>query len=153
VKGWLPVQLSAKVDPELIRQIDTGSASSDPLEAVFMLRSENPAEIVSEPEATTELAKNVLDRVTHRTGIEPETVNVFENLGSFVVVAQPRFIRTLTQQPEIASAVANRRPERAFIPPVSKRPASISEIGNEERQIGSSGRSLKRPTARKRTLK
>lgn len=148
-----------KVDPELIRQMDTESASSHPVEAVFMLRPEDPSHVVNAPEVTAELAKKVLDRVKHHTGISPDAVNIFRNLGSFVVVALPRFLHVLMQQPEIASAVANRQPGSAVIPPINKRPASISEIGSEskengtERQTVGASQSRESSATRKRILK
>jgi hypothetical protein len=143
------VEASAKVDPELTRQLASASAPSQPVEAVFMLHPHHPSQVAAEPEVTDELAKNVLDRVTHDTGIKPQAVNVFRNLGSFAVVAHPEFLHALMQQPEIASAVANRSSEPATIPPVHKRPVSISEIGHD-RQNRDSKKPAKRTLRRKR---
>jgi hypothetical protein len=36
-------------------------------------------------------------------------VNVFENLGYFVLAAPPDFVERVLDQPEVASASANRR--------------------------------------------
>src|ERR1700683_2984117 len=128
------------------------ASSRLPGEAVFMLRPNPPSQVVSEPHVTAELARNVLARVTRTTGIEPDAVNVFKNLGSFVVVAQPQILNALIREPEIPPAVANRRPEAATIPPLNKRPASIAEIGNESGSLRSAGPSKRHPTS-KRTLK
>jgi len=146
------LQLEAKIDPELIRQIGNGEIASSerPVEAVFRLHSEDPSMPVNSPEKTTELANEVLSRVKRRTGIEPVRVNVFRNLGSFVVAAKPSFLTELMAEPEIASAMANRQPTHAFIPPIRKRAVSISEIGTE---VGHRAPLTKKSTKRGKTPK
>ena len=115
----------AKIDPELTRQIDKAalevSAHGGTVEAVVMLR-QTPDQIAADPDRTEALALEILNRVKERVGSGAKTVNVFRNLGSFVVAADPGFLRELVAQPEIASALANRRPQEAP-PPVDKPPA------------------------------
>jgi len=127
------LQLEAKIDPELIRQIGSEeiASSTRPVEAVFRLHSDDPSTPVSDPEKTTEMVHEVLNRVKRRTGIEPARVNVFHNLGSFAIAAKPLFLTELMAEPEIASAMANRQPAHAFIEPIRKQPVPISQIGTE----------------------
>lgn len=41
---------SIKVDPELLKQIDTVAAGEEPVDAVFMLRPDDPAQISASPD-------------------------------------------------------------------------------------------------------
>jgi glyoxylase-like metal-dependent hydrolase (beta-lactamase superfamily II) len=59
---------------------------------------------------TEALARELVDRVRKSTGHTVHDVNVFRNLGRFVVSADATFIRELVAQPEITAALANRRP-------------------------------------------
>ncbi len=106
---------NAKVDPELRRQLNEAATGEAMIQAVFSLRL--PAGKAVAPEAIEELAQQVLDRVTSTTGIKAGDVNVFRNLGSFVVAADKRFIHAMLGEPEIASAMANQQPESVFIQP------------------------------------
>lgn len=108
-----------KTDPELARQLDDPSADAKPVEAVFRLRPGNS--LVVSPEKTEQLTKRVLQRVTNRVGQSAHALNIFRNLGSFVVAARPVFLRELLSQPEIASAMANQRPTGLLIPPRNKK--------------------------------
>jgi hypothetical protein len=110
-----------RVDPELTRQLEQGAATNGPVEAVFTLRCEKSAREFLSPEETVTLAQRLLKRVSEETREEPQAVNVFRNLGSFVVVAPSRFVRRLLDQAEISSAVANRQPGDSLIRPRRKR--------------------------------
>lgn len=103
--------LDAKTDPELIRQLDQASASEEPVGAVVRLRTDDPSQIVPSPEQTEQLAQEVLERVLKAVGGDEPKHNVFRNLGSFAIAAGARFMRELLEQPEIASAMANRQSE------------------------------------------
>jgi hypothetical protein len=112
-----------KIDPELIKQLDATAASQDDkVEAVIRLRPDDASQIVPAPEQTETLANHLIERVKGQVGESATHYNVFRNLGSFVVSAPPAFIRELISQPEVASAVANRQPESAAMPPVETRP-------------------------------
>ena len=50
-----------------------------------------------------------IGRVAAAVGGASPRHNTFRHLGSFAVAAAPAFIRELIRQPEVASAVANRR--------------------------------------------
>jgi hypothetical protein len=96
----------AKADPELVRQLR--DASSDSLvDAVFVL------ETVSAPEAgvVEEKVQRLVDRAESETGAKVSELNIFPNLASFVVRATRSLVEELIEQPEIQSAVANRRPD------------------------------------------
>ena len=135
----------AKADPELIRQMNTTEASNKHVAAVVRLQPDDPSEIVPSPERTEKLAKKILRRVGKRVGSSESRYNVFKNLGSFVVSAEPEFLRELISQPEVAAVVANQQPMGAVIEPVEKagtktRPAKVS-------------RSAKGPKARSSTAR
>lgn len=98
----------ARVDPELERQLSAAQASTGPIQAVFRLRPEKGAAAPS-PERTDALTHELLSRVKAQGAGAAADYNVFRNLGYFVVSAEPRFIRILIDQPEVASAQANRR--------------------------------------------
>ena len=115
-------QVSSKIDPELLRQLDAVAADDQPVEVVVRLNPDNPSEIVPSPERTQELARKVLQRVAKRVGNPTLKHNVFSNLGSFVVSAPTQFVRELIEQPEVAAAVANRQAGEALIPPINKKP-------------------------------
>ena len=111
----------AKMDNELLRQLDDEATSSEPIVAVVRLHSDDPSQIVPPPERTEQITQEVLARVQRRVGGGETRHNVFKNLGYFVVSADKPFLRELISQPEVAKAVANVQPDSAFIPPVKKR--------------------------------
>ena len=112
---------NTNTDPELVRQMHAATGDDASVEAVFMLAPEDPSQIVLSPERTEELTRHLLERVKASIGKAAEDVNVFHNMGSFVVSAHPAFLRELIAQPEIASAMANQQP-RAEQP--EKKPTS-----------------------------
>ena len=113
-----------KVDPELLKQIDTVAADDDPVEAVFMLRPDDPMQIAASPERTEELTREILQRVEAKIGSGANRVNVFRNLGTFAISAKPAFLRELLAEPEVASAMANRQQGEAYIQPHNIEPVT-----------------------------
>ena len=105
-------KVSAKVDPELERQINSAAAESKTVEAVLMLR-QTPTQIAANADGATAIVEEVLKRVKEKAGTSAKQVNVFQNLGMFIVEAEPGFLRELVAQPEIATAVANQQPGEA----------------------------------------
>lgn len=134
-RGQMPT-----LDPELIRQLST-SASDDSVEAVVRLRTE-PGVTMPSPDETERLARQVVARTQELSGDQENALNVFKYLGSFAISAKPAFIKTLLDQPEVASALANNQPTSGMIPAVDQRPAQIEEIGHD------TGKPFKRPTRR-----
>lgn len=114
-----------KIDPELQRQISGSAASDEPVEAVVVLRPEKPSEVTASPERVEKITHDVLERVEQTQGTHPQRVNVFRNLGSFVVSAPKGFVQELLRQPEVASAMANRQQESSVIAPRNTRPVEI----------------------------
>jgi len=105
-------QARAKIDPELRRQLDGAAASeAQPIEAVLRLRPKTRLALAPPPEATRDLAELVVARVAEELGVAAEAYdfNVFPNLGYFVLSASPGFVERVLDQPEVASASANRR--------------------------------------------
>ena len=101
----------ARVDAELLRQLDAAGTTGSPVEAVIGLRPSGQDAGALTPEQTERLSRQLLERVERRTGVGARAVNVFEHLGSVLVVAEPAFLVELLAQPEIRSAVANRQPD------------------------------------------
>ncbi|MDR7419259.1 MAG: hypothetical protein QN178_10160 [Armatimonadota bacterium] len=110
-----------RVDPELLRQLDQHAADARPVEAVFTLRGGKTARSAKADE-TEAAVRRLLRRVEAEVGVPPVNYNVFRNLGTFVVVASPEFVRALAAQGEIATATANRQPQSMVIPPRARRP-------------------------------
>lgn len=67
---------------------------------------------VGPPEDVEETVRRLIRRVEEKTGNHVQQLNVFRYLNSFVVAAKPEVIRSLLEQPEIASAAANRQSKR-----------------------------------------
>ena len=111
----------AKTDPELLRQLEQAKSGGNEVQAVFALRTPDSSQKFLTPDQTQAMVENLLRRLQQETGETPRDYNVFKNLGSFVVAASPTFISNLLEQDEIASAVANRQPGGALIPPRNKR--------------------------------
>jgi hypothetical protein len=109
-----PRRAKTKVDPELRRQLTLAATSSRaPVEAVLRLRSTLRSTRPPEPQATRDLAQQVIARVAQELGADAGEYdfNVFPNLGCFVVSAPPGFVERVLVQPEVVSASANRRRE------------------------------------------
>ena len=60
------------------------------------------------PAETQAIADRLLKRVQLQVGESVRDLNVFRNVGSFVVEASPRLLRTLIDQEEVRSATPNR---------------------------------------------
>lgn len=100
-----------KVDPKLSEQLERASAEQSTVQAVFSL--DLPKKKLLEPEEVQAAAERVLQRVEQTVGAKAHDYNVFRNLGAFVVEADEPFIRALIDEPEIASATANRQSDSA----------------------------------------
>ena len=130
---------TVKVDPELERQINTAAADSKTVEAVLMLKR-TPMQIAANAQGTTRLVEKVLKRVQEKEGAGAKQLNVLQNLGMFVVEAEPGFLRELIAQPEIAPAVANHQPDEAMTPPPSGDPATRAAPRQKARSSERTGR-------------
>ena len=99
----------ARIDPTLLQLLESAeaAASADAVEAVCLLEGA----VSLPPDQTERVAREVLERVAGQVGEAARRYKVFRNLGSFVVSASAGFVRELLKQPEIQSAVANRRQE------------------------------------------
>ena len=111
----------ATTDQELLQQLEQAESGGHELQAVFALRPPDPSQKFLTPDQTLTMVENLLKRLQQETGEFPRDYNVFKNLGSFIVAASPTFINKLLEQEEIASAMANRQPGSALIPPRNKR--------------------------------
>lgn len=108
-------------DPELVRHLADPDLADEPMEAVIVLQSADAAQAAPSPEETERVARRLIDRVAREVGSGARDVHVFRYLGTFIVAAEPTFLRTLLRQPEIASATMN-RPSAAESDPAVPRP-------------------------------
>lgn len=107
--------MPTKVHSELLRQL----AQSDdrPVQAVVHLCLPDKPQQIPSPDDTARLADTVLQRVQQRIGHPAIRSNVLRNLATLVVEADPAFLRSLVEQPEVFSALPNEMAESPFIPP------------------------------------
>jgi len=133
--------MPVKVDKELMNQL--AAAHDGTVEAVVKLKPAG-TQIVSPPERTERLTKRVLERTSKKSGHTPERYNVFRNLGSFVVAANPGFIRELMSQPEVSAVIANQQQGSALITPVKKR--AVPSLQPKRQQSGPSKSARKKST-------
>jgi hypothetical protein len=110
-----PRRAKTRVDPELRRQLSRAATArtepAAPVEAVLRLRPATRRGPAPSGGEARDLAAVVVARVAEELGVSPGDydVNVFENLGYFVLAAPPGFVERVLDQPEVASASANRR--------------------------------------------
>lgn len=99
-----------KIDPDLLAQLETaaGAAATGVIQAVVQLRPGKGNDVAPQPDQTERIVGSLLARVARQVGLDPADFNVFPNLGSFVISAPGDYLRALLDQPEVASALANR---------------------------------------------
>ena len=101
-----------RIDPELLRQLDEAEsgegAAKDRVQAVFVLSDVERSPDSVTPESTQAAVDRIVARLGKRGGQRIQRINVFKNLGSFVVQAPAGVVRSLLDDPEIGSARANR---------------------------------------------
>lgn len=97
-----------KIDDTLLVQLEQARPDGT-IEAVITFRSHDPQRPAPAAAETKNLTDEILRRAEDETGDVAERVNVFKHLGSFAVKARPTFIKYLLDQPEVASAMANRQ--------------------------------------------
>lgn len=98
-----------EIDTDLEAQLEQAEKAGQPLQVVFFLK--HPGIQAKKPlsaEETEETARQILRRASEESGEAPEDINVFRNLGSFVVKGSGRLVRKVLEQQEIQSAKANR---------------------------------------------
>jgi len=76
------------------------------LALILQLRGSG-AKPVPSPETTERLAQALTDRATAQSGHRANRMNVFRELGSFVVLGKADFLAHLVAQPEVASVKLN----------------------------------------------
>ena len=105
------------------RALTQARAKGQQSAVVYHLKTEGGTAALS-PADTKRLARRAVNRAAARSGKTPKRMNVFENLGSFVVQADPGLLLHLLDEPEIEKATLNRPPGGGMelIRPVRKRP-------------------------------
>lgn len=138
----------AKTDPALNQQLDEATEGRE-IEAIVKLKPDSPGDIVPTAPRTTEITEKLLKRVARTVGKPASRFNVFKNFGSFVVSSDPVFIKELMAQPEVATVMANRQYESAFIEPIKSKPVPSE---NQKRTVARAPR-VARVAAKKSTRK
>ncbi|MFO0952995.1 MAG: S8 family serine peptidase [Isosphaeraceae bacterium] len=119
----------AKVDPELIKQLDAAAAGTGPVAAVFTLKAGEGQKFLP-PEEVEAAVGRAMKRAEKESGATPHRLNVFKNLGTFMISAPPALVRSLLDQDEIATASAKpAQPDEVLIRPVHKHPVDAPEPG------------------------
>ena len=95
-----------RVDPELTRQLDDVRADDSPVQAVVYLES---GERMS-PDEVSAAAHRLIASATSKAATAPSRVNVLRNLGIVAVEAPASFVRSLIEEPGVASVIANVQP-------------------------------------------
>jgi hypothetical protein len=106
----MEVKKKKKTDPELLRQIDSVATDNEEIQAVFSIAL--PMKKLLDPEQVEQTANQILERAEKEAGSKPNDVNIFRNLGSFVVSADASFIKKVIDDPDVASAIANKQKKR-----------------------------------------
>ncbi len=96
----------SKIDPELTRQLDEVGADDSSIQAVVYLES---GETMS-PDEVTATAQRIIDSASTKAATSPGRVNVLRNLGVVTLEGPASFVRSLIEEPGVASAVANVQP-------------------------------------------
>ena len=109
-------------DPDLLRRLQEAEAVAGEVQVVFVLRPPQSRTELLTPDEIEQVTRSILERVERECGSQARALNIFRNIGSFVVQAAPAFVRKLMAQEEIASAVPNSQPGGLFIPPHKKKP-------------------------------
>lgn len=92
------------------------NAGSSPVRAACQLS--NPGDSASEKTRFSELAAEVLSRVTRKVGRPPVRTNILSNINSLLIEADASYLKELITQPEIVMAVPANTPEDVLIRPV-----------------------------------
>jgi hypothetical protein len=95
-----------RIDPELTRQLDQLSADDSQVQAVVYLEA---GEVMS-PDEVSAAADRLIESATSKAATAPSRVNVLKNLGIVAVEAPASFVRSLIEEPGVASAIANVQP-------------------------------------------
>jgi hypothetical protein len=86
----------------LLEQLDLAKDSSKPIQAWVSLKPADSSQEAASPEETQSLAQPLVQWVKDRVGQGTDSVNVFQNLGAFIVSAHPEFVRELIHQQKLS---------------------------------------------------
>lgn len=102
-----------RIDPVLLKQLraaeeSSSSANATEVEAVFMLQKAFDGSGAINRSNIETVVQRLLERAEGDSHQQVSDLQVFKNLGTFVVKAPPGLLRTLMDRKEIRSAKANR---------------------------------------------
>lgn len=96
----------AKIDPRLAAALDHAQ-QGESVQAVVTLRSHGPKRPLG-PEETDRSVQALLQRACEKTRHQPHDVVVFSHMQSFMVDADPDFIREILNEERIDVAALNK---------------------------------------------
>jgi hypothetical protein len=106
-KGFPMAKRTAKIDPELAAQV-ARSPKGQLVDAMLVLRAKDGTHAALSPEQAIHVGRELLARATKLAQRQPEVFETLEEVGYVVVSADAGFLQILFDQPEVASAMANR---------------------------------------------
>ncbi len=95
-------------------------------EAVVLLRPV-AGEKKPMPDSTRRMAEDVLRQAEVQSGIAPEQVNIMDQMHSFAVRAQSKYIDALSGLRQVERVITDKDPSLALISPVRKRSIRLPE--------------------------
>ena len=97
------------------------AAAPEPLQAVVTLKPEVWLDAAAPETNAGPLMEKLLARISKESGIKPDRVQLFPNIGAFSISADAKFIEQLTKAPEVLKTAPNVRQESMKIEPIRKR--------------------------------
>ena len=73
------------------------------------------------------VTQQILDRVSKKSGLAPERVQMFPSIGAFAISAEADYIELLSKEPEVLRVDNNIQQESMAIKPVRKRPVGFGK--------------------------
>lgn len=112
-----------KIHPDLDRQMNEAGSTQTVAAVVYPKRAANMSS--SEVEA---LAHKMVESASQKSKQSPQRLQVYGNLGSFLVTGTVPFLRTLLAEPEVGKASPGHRDDSAYIAPVDARPVQLDDV-------------------------
>jgi len=109
------------------------TGASEPQQAVVTLKPESWLDTSTEAIDAGPLMKKLLARTAKKSGMEPDQVQLFPNIGAFSISADPAFIEQFAKEPEVLKTAANLREESMKIEPVRKRAVGYGQRSRKKR--------------------
>lgn len=104
----LSARAMGKADPKLQQMLEHPVSDDETIEVAVTLQAAERKDGLS-PEDADSITRRLVDDVSLHCGEKPEALNIFRNIGAFVVAAKPGLIRALLDHEDVGRAMANRQ--------------------------------------------